>query len=279
MVSGIGGATSPTYPSLFFSEVEEGYSMPKEIWKDIPGYEGLYQVSNLGRVKSLDRTIKQKDAHGGHCLFHYKERLLKIAIATDGYGRVSLANDGRSHSVHRLVAQTFIPNPENKPMVNHINGNRADNNVSNLEWCTNQENQIHAVKVLKRCQGAHQNKPIKCIETGKIFDNSQRAAEAFGKGRQVANRIRLVANKCYGRRTCMGFHWEYLNGSDITKTGKKHSERETDVIIKPVRCVETGVTYKSIAEASRKTGAPVSTISNICNHRKSGDKTMHWEFI
>ena len=98
-----------------------------EIWKDIPGYEGLYQVSNLGNVKSL---------------FRYR-RKLSIQTQPNGYKAVVLYKNGNKKFklVHRLVAEAFIPNPYKKPAVNHLDENRGNNVVSNLEWVTNKENQ------------------------------------------------------------------------------------------------------------------------------------------
>ena len=107
-----------------------------EIWKDIPNYEGLYQVSNLGNIKSL---------------FRYK-KILKPIKNTLGYLKVSLYKNKKIKvfSIHRLVAETFIPNPNNLPEINHKDGNKGNNNVENLEWCTRQQNILHRFRVLKQ---------------------------------------------------------------------------------------------------------------------------------
>lgn len=114
----------------------------KEIWKDIEGYEGLYQVSNLGQVKSLERTIIVKNCKQSKT---YPE-CIKIPFPNKkGYLRVQLYknNKRRNLRVHRLVALAFIPNPDNKPKVNHIDGDPTNNVVSNLEWVTGEENRAH----------------------------------------------------------------------------------------------------------------------------------------
>lgn len=113
--------------------------MEKEIWKDIDGYNGLYQVSNLGRVKSLEKKCLSRN--GKYRV--NKEKILKLYTnSKDGYIRVGLWKNNKHHSftLHKIVAQTFIDNYDNKPCIDHINGDRTDNRVENLRWVTHKEN-------------------------------------------------------------------------------------------------------------------------------------------
>lgn len=115
--------------------------MTEEVWKDISGYEGLYQVSNLGRVKSLTREITN---NGMSYLINGK--ILKENKLANGYLKVCLSANGNSklHYVHRLVAQAFIPNPNHYPMVNHKDEDKTNNLVENLEWCTAKYNNAYS---------------------------------------------------------------------------------------------------------------------------------------
>lgn len=119
-----------------------------EFWKPVPGFEMCYEVSNLGRVKSLPRTC----ARPGGVTRQVRERLLKFTISRKGYYLVRLYNNGvpSTKSVARLVALTFLENPENKPQVDHIDGDKANNCVSNLRWATNHENMTNPVSIAQR---------------------------------------------------------------------------------------------------------------------------------
>lgn len=116
----------------------------KEIWKPVQGFEDNYEVSNLGTVRAKDRIIQTTTGFR-----HYKARELKPEITQDGHYRVVLSNAGHKKRVfvHRLVALAFIPNPQNYPVINHKDGNPANNTVDNLEWTTVQENVLHAYKL------------------------------------------------------------------------------------------------------------------------------------
>jgi hypothetical protein len=115
-----------------------------EIWKPVPDFEGYYEVSNYGRVKSLSRTIK----YTNNRVHNTPGKIIKLGKHRNGYLVVRLYKNQNEKKwlVHRLVATVFIPNLEEKPQINHIDGNKANNNVDNLEWATASENGIHAFK-------------------------------------------------------------------------------------------------------------------------------------
>lgn len=116
--------------------------MTEEIWIDVLGYEGFYKVSNTGKLKSLKRIIKRNDGKYNHIF----EKIMTGGKTPRGYTFhcLKICNVKEQKYIHRLVAQAFIPNPLNLPQVNHIDGNKSNNDVSNLEWCTSKENMMHA---------------------------------------------------------------------------------------------------------------------------------------
>jgi len=137
-----------------------------EIWKDIKGYESLYQVSNYGRVKRLGKTV-ERSYHGN---IQYKEKILKIKT-TNTYHQIGLTkNKTRKHYLlHRIVCIAFIPNPNNKPEVNHINGLKNDNRVENLEWVNASENIKHAFKSGLKSQKGQKNNASK-LNNKQVYD-------------------------------------------------------------------------------------------------------------
>lgn len=120
----------------------------QEVWRDIKGYEGLYQISNLGRVRGLDRYSNN---YSNYLTGKTNKRKIYGRILTNKKGKylfVMLSKNGRykTKSIHRLIAEAFIENPNNYNCVNHIDGNKYNNSINNLEWCTTSENNTHAYR-------------------------------------------------------------------------------------------------------------------------------------
>lgn len=165
-----------------------------EIWKNIKGYEGLYQVSSEGRIKSLKWN---------------KERILKPGLARGGYMQVGLCAGGKTRMflVHRLVCQAFHKNPENKLEVNHINEDKTDNRASNLEWCTRRENINHGTRN-ERVRKA-ESKPVgQYTRDGELIKIWPSTIEAKRQAGFDCGHISKVANG--ERKTHKGFTWRYI---------------------------------------------------------------------
>lgn len=150
--------------------------MENEIWKDVIGYEGLYQVSNLGRVKSLSKEKTRKSRCGNYYTNITKEIILKNVKRKDRYDCVVLVKNGvkKTVNVHRIELIAFKPNVDFKKLhVNHIDGNKTNNNLFNLEWTTPGENTRHAHKN-NLCQKGithHASKQLICTKTGNIYES------------------------------------------------------------------------------------------------------------
>lgn len=176
--------------------------MAVEIWKPIAGYEGLYEVSNLGRVKSLPR----KTSTGG---------IMKPSTTVWGYLMCALWKDGKgkSFSVHRLVAEAFIPNPGNKPTVNHIDCNKKNNHVDNLEWCTQTENVRHSVRLGHYESSGAPNKPVIQREKHGQFENRFRSIQEAARITGVPQQN--ISKCCQGRlNSAGGYLWMYAEGGE-----------------------------------------------------------------
>lgn len=187
----------------------------EEIWKDISGCEGKYQVSNFGRIKSL------KDKYG-----NYREKILKGSKDKDGYLIVSLYKEGKMNNfkVHRLVAQTFIDNPNKYPCVNHKDENPANNNVENLEWCTHKYNTNYGTCIQRRKANTDykevgrksaekllnrkdQSKIVLQFTKDNVFVREWESTAECGRNGFYSS---AVSKCCIGKRkTCGGFIWKY----------------------------------------------------------------------
>lgn len=175
----------------------------KEVWKDIAGYEGMYQISNLGRVKSLDRYVDY-----GYSSAYRKGRVLKEGKATGGYLQVELWKNKKTIQglIHRLVAEAFIPNPDNLPQVNHKDENKQNNRVDNLEWCTSKDNINYGTGIKRRVEKISV-KIIQCALDGTEIKEYCSINEAARQTGISAGNICLC---CKGKREqASGYRWKY----------------------------------------------------------------------
>ena len=240
-----------------------------EYWLDIPNYKGYYQISNYGSVRSLDRIIKDKNGKTQAI----KGKVLKLRINSGGYHCVGLSKNGNkaTFSVHQLVAQTFIPNPDNKRTVNHINGIKTDNKISNLEWTTYSENLFHAydsglrtpisLKSIGQKNYKCKLKPEQVIEIKRLLTagnlTHQEIANRFGVSISTVGSIKR--NKS----------WSYIvvteeeKAKTITRNrGSKNnfSKLDENLVLKIKAAINRNVAVKSIAS---KYGVTPSTIYEI----------------
>ena len=180
----------------------------EEIWKDIEGYEKIYQVSNLGRVKSLSREIKHRYKN-----FISKEKILKNGFR-NGYKFVCLSKNNKIKyfSIHRLVAETFIKNLNNNPQVNHITEIKTDNRVENLEWCDQRYNNTFGTRIKRTIQ--KNTKPVLQIKNNEIIKIwiSKKELEENGYKKKWINRF--CKNK-YHSKFYKGYEWKYLENVEI----------------------------------------------------------------
>ena len=192
----------------------------EEMWRWIKGYENIYQISNYGRVRSVDRFVYCEVSPNK--LQHLFGKILKQGLNKKGYPIVYLSKDGKQKTitVHRLVALAFIENPLNLPQVNHKDGIKTNNHMDNLEWCTNADNQKHAYDM--GLQPSYENsngrgRPAKSVAmydltTHSILRTFKTIASA---GRETGINPYNIRSVCIGKRhQAGGYGWKFINKGD-----------------------------------------------------------------
>lgn len=184
----------------------------EEVWRDIKGYEGLYQVSNLGRVRSLDRTIIRSNGIKNH-----RKQVILKPKDKNHYYFVNLMNAGKGKTclIHRLVAEAFIPNPENKPEVDHIDTDKTNNKVNNLRWVTKKENMNNpltkekmSVSSIKSDYSKSLSKEVLKYSLDGTFISSYKSLNEVA--REYKYSISGISRCCNGKaHSYKGYIWKY----------------------------------------------------------------------
>lgn len=180
----------------------------EEIWKDIPNYEGLYQASNFGKIRSYPRkgTRIKNDFY-----------ILQGGVNKKGYKQIILRKNNipKTISLHRLIAKTFIPNLDNKSQINHIDGNKLNNKVENLEWIDNLENMRHSIKIGLRDEAIKKLKYINCKKINQ-YDINNNFIKQWNSIIEIQRELKIpnqnISKVCqHKRKTAGGYIWEYAN--------------------------------------------------------------------
>lgn len=255
------------------------YNTKEEIWKDVVGYEGYYRVSNKGRVKSIDRTVI-----GQHGKINLKGKMLSTPKNEDGYECFGLTRDGKAKGakVHRVVAEAFIPNPNNYPEINHKDEDKANNVVENIEWCdrkynmnygTVQERMMSHPNRIKAHEESKREIVAVCTKTLKetYFESITKADEEGYKRRNIWSAI--VGNDA----THKGHVWFYSEGYNEHELNKKLKRARGKIVASINESGDIVKVYGSVSEAAKVIGVDASNVSRSCN--SVGRKTKGHELI
>lgn len=255
-----------------------------EIWKDVSGFEGYYKVSNLGRVKSLDRTILSNNGEN----MTFCGKILKYRTGKRGYPYVTLRSPNlkKTVKIHRLVAKAFIPNPKGKPQVNHIDENKLNNKCENLEWCFAKENCNHGTRNI-RVGMSGRNSPSKSLPVfqfslcGEFIKRWDSLCEIE---RQLGFRHSNVGSCCYGRKISMyGYIWCFEKNyskevidSKVLIYQKAHTPKKVAQFSLDGTLIKV---WESSKQIFRELGIKDSLISVVCNGKRKHSNGYIWKYV
>lgn len=227
----------------------------KEVWKYIKGYENEYMISSIGRVKSLDRTIEYYNSQRDKWYkMRIKGRLLVVQEDFDGYHEIGIQHHMKGckwFRVHRLVAEAFIPNPDNLPFVNHKDGDKKNNCVDNLEWVTASQNTLHAINLIgKWMKGSH--RPVYDITDNIHYPSLLEAANS------INTQSSYIQRSMKSKRPYKGHVYVYEDDIKNIQNLKFYEMKclenyrgPNSGLSKPVVCIETNQKYNSLGAASK----------------------------
>ena len=249
-----------------------------EIWKDIKGFEGRYQVSNLGRVRSLDHVTIMRRKGYKDCSVLYRGNMLKPSLHL-GYYRISMTKNGhkRPYLVHRLVAEAFIPNPNNLPMINHKDEVRSNNVVDNLEWCDALYNNNYGTRNERLFESVCRPRMRAVLQYDKEGNLIQRFESISEASRLTGIDVQRIHSACHNRERrhgTNGYIFKFSDEGDYTFKHQKYNNLkhwQKHNIAKRKKVYQYDINgnfikeYASINEASIKTGITFMCISKNCS--------------
>ena len=254
-----------------------------ELWKDVKDYEGLYQVSTLGRVRSLDKYIDVKIRNVDKVL--KRGKILKPVYDKNGYLKVFLCKNGKGtyFRVHRLVAKTFIPNPDNLPCVNHKDEDKTNNYPYNLEWCTVKYNNNYGTRNERAAKSNTNGKRSKKVYQYNLKGNLVNIWPSTKECNRNGYKQSCVINCCVGKRkTYKKYIWSYkpinnFNINNYLPKDTKNDIRKSKPIIQYDLQGNFIKEWASAAEAGRN-GYNSFNISSCCNNKLKSHKNYIWKF-